>query len=389
MKTKNIFVILAVMLLSLVIVDAVLINQVYYDPVQETGSEAIELYNPESRSINITNYIIKTSSSDKDATLKGVIPPYGYFLVADSGWSEKRDNTSWTKADYEESITLGNKDSGVAILNNDKNNTLIDAVGWGITDIKSGISTSAVKEGKSLLRVSTTGNNSKDFLESSPKFRSKNSTLISSRSSLQNQDYSNISYFIKIKNSPPKGFLEITPGKNLKITARVSDPNGLKDIQELKIISKNLDINETFDDVSENNTINTDNKIGIHNISLKVKDSENEFSTSRIFSLNNLVSYNVYSENNLEAFPDNITETSVVLENTGTKSLSFYMKANSSVARIFYEYNNRTEQIINETLIASNVAQNTGIKVKLKFFTKNNLPKDNYKGMIQIIARVD
>ena len=150
-----------------------------------------------------------------------------------------------------------------------------------------------------------------------------------------------------------------------------------------------MEINETFDDVSANNTVNVENKIGLHNISLKVRDSEAEFSTSRIFSLNNLISYNVYSETDLESFPNNITETFVVLENTGTRSLNFYMKANTSIANVFYEYNNRSIQIINETIVASNIPQNTGLRIKLKFFTINNLPKDSYKGIIQIIARAD
>ncbi len=377
---------ISIILLSLNFADAVLISQVYYDPLQEAGSEAIELYNPDNRSTNITGYIIKTTSSDKDAVLKGVIPPYGYFLAADSGWSEKRDNLSWAKADYEESITLGNKDSGVALL---KNNTTLDAVGWGNSDIKTGTSSVNVKEGKSLIRVSYTNNNSKDFAEFYPRFRSKNSTLVSSQSSFNNKSYSNISYLIKIKNSPPKGFFEINYGKNMKITARVSDPNGIQDIQELKIISKDLEINETFDDVSNNNTITVENKIGLHNISLKIKDSESEFSTSRIFSLNNLISYNIYSETDLETFPNNITETFFVMENTGSRALNFYMKANTSIADVFYEHDDKTVQIINETLVASNIPQNTGLRIKLKFFTKNNLPKDNYKGMIQVIARAD
>ena len=181
---KNIFIfIIAIMLLSLVLADAVLISQVYYDPLQEAGSEAIELYNPSNKSINVTGYVIKTSSSDKDAVLKGTVPSYGFFLAADSGWSEKRDNLSWAKADYEESITLGNKDSGIAILNN---NTVIDAVGWGSSDIRTGAPAINIKEGKSLLRVSYTNNNSRDFIESSPRFRSKNSTLITRQNSFNN-----------------------------------------------------------------------------------------------------------------------------------------------------------------------------------------------------------
>lgn len=107
----------------------VVITKVYYDPLEESGSEAIEIQNTGISAININGWIVATETSATDATLPDdMLQPNQKYLIADAGWSEKRDNLHWRLADHEEAITLKNADAGVALK---QNNTIVDAVGWG------------------------------------------------------------------------------------------------------------------------------------------------------------------------------------------------------------------------------------------------------------------
>ncbi len=155
---------------------SVVINQVLYDPIgAESGGEAVELLNNGASAVDISGWVLKTESSDSDATIPAatVLQPGQAFLVADEGWNTNKDNSTWRSANYEEKITLGNSDSGIALLSN---NTIIDAVGWGDEEgieagLFKGVPAMMVPVGKALLRITDTEDNSKDFVEAVPDFQ--------------------------------------------------------------------------------------------------------------------------------------------------------------------------------------------------------------------------
>jgi len=157
-------------------VASVVINQVLYDPIgTESGGEAVELLNNGASAVDISGWVLKTESSDSDATIPAatVLQPGQTFLIADAGWNANKDDSSWKSADYEEKITLGNSDSGIALLSNA---TIIDAVGWGDEEgievgLFKGSPAAMVPAGKALLRTSDTSDNSKDFIEAVPDFQ--------------------------------------------------------------------------------------------------------------------------------------------------------------------------------------------------------------------------
>ncbi len=159
---------------------AVQIHQVYYDPVStESGGEAIELYNPDPYDIDIGGWVIATESSERDAVLpaNSSIPAKGFFLIADDGWDEKKDNPSWRSADFTTPITMNNDDSGIALRNS--SGALLDALGWGsASGINDGLFSNSpandVQQGKALLRVDSTDDNSNDFVEADPSFLGDN-----------------------------------------------------------------------------------------------------------------------------------------------------------------------------------------------------------------------
>jgi hypothetical protein len=154
----------------------VVIQQVLYDPVgTESGGEAVELKNSGNSSVDISGWILATESSDTDATIpeNTILGAGEAFLVADEGWDDNKDDSSWRSADYEEKITLGNTDSGIALL---ANNSVVDAVGWGDeaeieNNLFEGSPALPASPGKSLVRTQDSDDNSDDFIESSADFQ--------------------------------------------------------------------------------------------------------------------------------------------------------------------------------------------------------------------------
>ena len=149
-------------------VSAVVINQVLFDPVKsENGGEAIELYNKDDAIIDISGWYISTERSEKDILFpeNTIIKPNNYFLITDKNWSDLKDNQLWRNSDFQEAITLNNKDSGIILK--DKQGVIIDYLNW-----------TKVKEGNSLLRINNTGNKLLDFIETIPQLFSLNSVSV-------------------------------------------------------------------------------------------------------------------------------------------------------------------------------------------------------------------
>ena len=180
------------LLLNALIVSAssnIIITEILYDPLNETGGEAIELYNPTNSSIDIGGWVIATESSSTDATIHSgtVMQPGSYYLIADAGWSLMMPSYP---ADHEEALTLSNIDAGVALVYNE---SFIDAVGWGNASridpgLFEGNPAERSSEGQSIQRrkinglFQDTNNNSADFYSSSPDL--KNSSYGNSMSEI-------------------------------------------------------------------------------------------------------------------------------------------------------------------------------------------------------------
>lgn len=254
--------ILILLLINAQIVSAVYINQVLYNPIEESGSEAIELYNPEDEEINISGGYIKTESYEKDAVLPEgtILKPGEYYLIADKGWSEKRDKKEWRIADYEESITIKNENSGISLYN--VQNELIDAVCWGGDKANQsfckGEPAQEATQGNTLLRIKSTGNNKEDFKEAEAFFPIKQSTRI-----ILLQELINLKFILDNREIQQNEKILPLPGKNR--------------ILEIK---SNQTINAEF--LEENYTIEKEGEIEIPyylspgNYSIKIKDNQTE-----------------------------------------------------------------------------------------------------------------
>ena len=205
---------------------AVEIYEIYYDPVgTEAGGEAIVLYNGGLSEIDVGGWYLHTESSDMDAIFpKGSsILSEGYFLIADSGWSERKDEIHWPNADYEEPLTLSNGDGGVGLFDEDGN--MVDKVGWGDvsgieSDLYLGNPAADASSGESLLRVNSNGNNNDDFVVGRPVILSKhvpfvtNSTQTSLQLSIEVTSLSSLvsSFIIQGSNVIEENKVLLTPG---------------------------------------------------------------------------------------------------------------------------------------------------------------------------------
>lgn len=172
---KKMFLMFCILLIP-ELISAIEIHQIYYDPVNsESGGEAVEFYNPNPFDVDVSGWTIATESSLQDAVLPAntTVPAEGYFLVADSMWDERKDNINWRSADFMTPITLNNDDSGVALINSTGH--VVDAVGWGdvagiSNNLFSGTPCPDAPQGKALLRVNGTNDNSNDFIATDPDF---------------------------------------------------------------------------------------------------------------------------------------------------------------------------------------------------------------------------
>ncbi len=168
--------------------DHLIINQVLYLPTSTTDGEAVELFNPTTISINLSGYTLATKTSLKDVTLPSVIvAPNAFFLVTDPNWNQTKQ-PEWPFADYEETMTLTNTNSGVALQ---LQNKTIDSAGWGNSSgFEETTPTEGTIPGESLQRKNNqdTDNNLNDFFPALPSFKIK--TIIQENNSIPTIDFS-------------------------------------------------------------------------------------------------------------------------------------------------------------------------------------------------------
>lgn len=154
------------LLLLLPVAHAIRIEEIYYNPHNEAGSEYVQLYNDDTQPLDLTGWTLATPASQTDATLAGTIHAGTTYLAADSGWQESKDNTSWPGADHEETLTLGNTGGYVQLI--DTEGTVHDTVGYGDTERYEGTPHPGTEEGQALRRTGYSQDNNEDFEVSKP-----------------------------------------------------------------------------------------------------------------------------------------------------------------------------------------------------------------------------
>ncbi len=218
----------------------IIITQVIPNPFEESGSEAVEIYNAGDFEVDISGLVLATESQERDAVVPNntFLPARTHFLIADKGFSEMKDIKGWPDADYEETITLYNSDSGVAIMLDDE---VIDAVGWGnpskiIPGLAEGSPAPNPPEGSSLRRRKEnnayidTSNNSNDFeLDSNPSLmssgtmQSHNQSVVRVRAKITGENYEVLGVKLEPDDYPGVAGAQVlpNPGGSRRIVASI------------------------------------------------------------------------------------------------------------------------------------------------------------------------
>lgn len=336
--------------------DQIIISQVLYDPIKtESGGESVELYNPTSSAVNVSSWIIQTESSAQDAVLpkNTFIQPNGFYLIADSGWNLSKDNASWLEADFEDTITLKNADSGIILRN--QNNEVIDTVGWGNPNsiFFESSPASQVVEGQSVQRtsLSDTNNNSFDFVSGIPNFRNSKTNSASQPESGSSGAAQEILINITIEPNTPvvsNAWLNttnniVTPveaqSKSIPLLAVVSENCNASVFAKLKekeyLLVKTSMINSTAAEYSALLEMNyydapKNYSIDVYSVCSDLTASEK---TIVSFEYAELTAFQMdKKEINLKTKPGNITEYRIPIRNTGNTPLDFKLWSSNLAA---------------------------------------------------------
>ncbi|MBI2550543.1 lamin tail domain-containing protein [Candidatus Woesearchaeota archaeon] len=424
----------------------VIITQVLYDPLgSESGGEAVELYNPAASSVNVSGWVLATETSPTDATIpNGAIICSGcYYLIADLNWSNAKDNSSWSNADFEEAVTLANTDAGVALK--DSSSVIVDVVGWGspagiAAGLFEGVPHGGSSSGNSLVRRVVNGsyidtnNNSNDFVEATPNFRNSSS----SASAVANTN-AEIQIIIVVSGSGPvistlsiltddDSFLpgsQVSPvpqkNKTVSVEAVVADDNGVADIASVVLgfnssaiaMSKKSEINSTAAVYSAAFNLSSSFPAGNYSITVAATDtagftanSSSQFeyltltavdvdASSIVFYASPGSTYEVVGDNSTS------TATNITLLNSGNVQLDFdvwstnFTAESSTVeaSRLQYTFNGNYNDAafggnMTNTKARKDINLNPGfmrglsIKLKLPLATVPG----NYSGVISLVA---
>jgi len=370
----------------------IVINQILPNPINtESGGEAIELYNNGNTNINISGWIISTEASVKDAEIpkNTIICAECYYLIADKGWNESRDNLTWPEADLETPLTMYNSNSGIALINKEET---IDAVGWGNPDeITDGLfkqtPSDNPNEGNSLTRTHTTHNNKFDFEESVPFFRSS--------SDLGTGSYSEeVIIEFEISNTSQQSETSIE-SVNLSTNKLTPIPGGKSSITVNAIISGDINnvtanllettkemvkekANSTASFFSASFQLDYFTPPGTYPVIISAEDT----SETITFEYLELVAIELSNENiNFGQINSEQTEE-IKIKNIGNIAIDIGIKSNLNIQ---YSFNNNYKLASSSTVINKiNLSENSETTLKLKLTPPSKTGK--YDGKITITA---
>ncbi len=393
------------------------LSQVLYDPIKtESGGEAVELYNPTSSTVNISSWVLQTESSAQDVVLpkNTFIQPNGFYLIADSGWNLSKDNASWPEADFEDTITLKNTDSGIILRN--QNNELIDTVGWGNPTILffEASPTNQVIEGQSIKRFSwsDTNNNSFDFVSGIPNLRNSKSNSESQPEPDNSGAAQEILFNITVEPNPPSvvhARLNVSGGKIIPVEGNI------KKIQLFAVVSENCNagvfakLKEKEYLLTKTNPVNSSATEYSVLLEMNYYDAPNNYSievysvcsdstaSEKIivsFEYAELTAFQMdKKEINLKTKPGNITQYIIPIKNTGNIPLDLKLwgskLAGMSDLSIEYYFSGDTEPTLLESQpVVNDISLTPGLNSSTELVVMVKIPETaaagNYLGKLLI-----
>jgi len=404
-------------LISLVSVDAVLINEIYPNPIgSETYGEFIELYNPNNYSVDISNWFIEDHNS-----IEVIIPDNtimlseSYYLISDTNFSLNKDDASWPDSDLEDSMSLLGTDSGLMLKNG---SLIIDLVGYGNTNISLGTPAPNPSEGLSVQRINNTGDNFNDFIIGIP-------NPLNSLTGTEVELTHDIELNININNSNPEILLitlspddspengyqlipEYGQDKELTITAQVGDNNSYIDIAGVSVTLYDQTIDLNFSQGIDNLTaeyngtllVPSSLSVGAHNLTIRVTDQEGLQSEQNItFEMLGLLHTSINTNQlDFQVNPGDFSpEQDLIITNQGNIDVNFKISGTdlinesfilpvNSINFKFLGFTDWLEMGYNSLFINSNLVSGLSQTIKLRFFAPAGTEKRNFEGNITLVT---
>ena len=345
-------------LLLLPLIAAVHIHSVYYDPVEhQRGGEFVLLYNAGDQPISVEGWRIATTVSEQDHTLTGSIGARRYYLAADEGFDEHKDNPAWPSPDHEQRITLANNNGFVQLINEQAE--IQSTVGWGADAPRSEETPHpGVAKGEALTRINNTGDNARDFTATNPTFPQPPTT-------------SNATLTIHVINTPPS-ILSVhvdddeptTPGvqltksnqpRQLQIRVEVEDNNT---VSNLTVTANNqaLTTHQTSTRANYTGNITYTNEEYIH-----IQVSDGEHTTTQELRVEQLgaAMISIPQHIDLAVSPGGVATTSIPVRNSANHPVDVHIKgtapewAQQLLANITYSIQGEEHPLTNEFRVHS------------------------------------
>jgi hypothetical protein len=397
---------------SNVLANGIVINQVLYDPVgTENGGEAIQLYNPTEQDVNLDGLIIKTKSSGVDANITGTIKASGYFLIADNGWDESKDNPSWPSADYEEAITLGNADAGLALI---LNGVVLDALGWGAApeDLFLGNSALDVEEGLALKRIGFNDDNSLDFESGALEFVEEENDDIDIEFDVLNSEPEILNVEFEREILPIAG-----QNKEINLSVEVKDNNGFEDLVSVKVVLEGSEftlslINNSLVGANYSGSFNITSSLfaGENVLYVVVDDGSVIVNKSELFNITSLIALSVDvtslsfssvkpNEESIILGDDDFQTASPTIKNIGNVALDLGVSGpavanndqtieNGLLFSFDNDFNSELSAVVEEdyNLVDLNLDPGAYTPLGLKLFVPVGTAKGSFSGSLSIVG---
>ena len=335
-------------------------------------------------------------------------------MIADSSFSLNKDNPSWPDANHEEAITLGNTDSGLALINGTET---VDAVGWGNpVNINEGLFEgnphTGVTEGQSILRTQDTNNNLLDFISTTPVFYTPDSDpleiIIDVEVNITDNNPEIIAIELLSDDNSSKQGIQINPisenTKTFEVIIEAYDKDNSSDIESAKVSVNNkefeltkIDFNETHVFFKGEISMEYYDEAKNYTLQAIITSNEKEFSKESEFEYTKLASITAETTLGFELAAGNESVKTVTVKNTGNQEVTLKVKGTNivsdessiSVNSIQYSIDNFStiSTLTNEYVNLTTLTTGESLDIKFKVIAEQEVSSGSYKGQIKISGK--
>ncbi len=381
----------AAILLLLPLLAAVQIHTVYYDPIDhQRGGEFILLENTADHPISVEEWRVATTVSEQDLTLTGSIGARSYYLAADEGWDELKDDASWPDPDHEQRMTLANNDGFVQLINQE--DEVLSTVGWGDPERSEETPHPGAPKGEALTRINQTGDNQHDFLATTPVFPQQSKPTNTTISVNVTNEQPRIRSYELPDDNPATNQAQLNPltrSRNVTLRVEVEDNNT---VQGLVVTANGQEMQTNQTGTRANYTTQLTLQPGDTHIHLVATNNQVSDKKSIELAFTNQNTIHIPQNIQLTVKPGGVATTYVPVKNTGEQPIDLRIKgtaphwAQQHLSNVTYSIQGDEYPLENAFRVHS-IALHPNETYEVQLHVQaNHLPAQVYAGQLLIAA---